>query len=146
MPADTQPWYADGLPFSCTQCGRCCGGGPGFVWVSKPEIEAIARFLEVSAAQFTEQHTRKSGWRRSLREQANWDCEFLQPDGAGRKVCTIYPVRPVQCRTWPFWKSNLESPQAWSEAGEGCPGIDKGLRHPLPVIQAALESNGTLPL
>ena len=24
-----EPWYADGLAFTCTQCGNCCTGGPG---------------------------------------------------------------------------------------------------------------------
>ena len=26
-------WYADGLRFTCTQCGNCCTGQPGFVWI-----------------------------------------------------------------------------------------------------------------
>jgi Fe-S-cluster containining protein len=144
--ATPAPWYADGLSFACTQCGRCCGGGPGNVWVSRAEVAAIAEYLGMSPEDFKNRHTRKCGWRRSLREQRNYDCEFLKPDGTGRKVCTIYPVRPVQCRTWPFWKSNLASPSDWADAGQNCPGINKGPRHPLPVIQTALTENGTLPL
>ena len=27
-----------------------------------------------------------------------------------RKSCSIYGVRPLQCRTWPFWPENLASP------------------------------------
>ena len=38
----TKPWYADGLRFACTQCGNCCTGEPGFVWVNDAEIAAIA--------------------------------------------------------------------------------------------------------
>ena len=31
-PADSGPWYADGLSFECTMCGNCCTGPPGAVW------------------------------------------------------------------------------------------------------------------
>ena len=37
-----------------------------------------------------------------------YDCVFLKEDPErGRKTCSIYPVRPLQCRTWPFWPENL---------------------------------------
>ena len=35
-------WYRDGLQFECTQCGNCCTGDPGYVWVTPEEIKAIA--------------------------------------------------------------------------------------------------------
>ncbi len=147
-PADAPaPWYADGLRFGCTQCGRCCGGAPGYVWVTDEEIERIAARLQLSADEFRERHTRKAaGWRRSLLELRNGDCEFLARDDAGKARCTIYEDRPVQCRTWPFWKSNVESLADWQTAAKGCPGIGKGEQHPLPVIEAALLRNGSLPL
>ncbi|MFM7740581.1 MAG: YkgJ family cysteine cluster protein, partial [Planctomycetota bacterium] len=28
-----EPWYKDGLRFQCSQCGDCCTGGAGYVWV-----------------------------------------------------------------------------------------------------------------
>ncbi len=37
-------------------------------------------------------------------------CIFL--DRSSNK-CGIYDVRPVQCRTYPFWPSLLESPDDW---------------------------------
>ncbi|MFG0333730.1 MAG: YkgJ family cysteine cluster protein, partial [Maioricimonas sp. JB049] len=63
------------------------------------------------------------GQRTSLREFANGDCTFF--DGRTRS-CTIYPARPVQCRTWPFWKSNLSSPEDWQQVGQSCPGVGNG--------------------
>ena len=68
----------------------------------------------------------------SLREIANGDCTFL--DGRTRR-CTIYPVRPAQCRTWPFWNSNLESPEAWDRAKSVCPGMGQGPLVPLQIIE-----------
>ena len=29
--AMSDPWYNDGLRFTCTRCGHCCTGEPGFV-------------------------------------------------------------------------------------------------------------------
>src|SRR5688572_15148747 len=42
------PWYADGLDFTCTQCGNCCGGAPGYVWLERDDIVRIAEFLKVT--------------------------------------------------------------------------------------------------
>ena len=40
-----QPWYDKGLRFSCSECGDCCTGAPGYVWVNKEEIAAIVGHL-----------------------------------------------------------------------------------------------------
>ena len=41
------PWYADGLRFECSQCGDCCTGEPGYVWVDEAEITAMAVEMEM---------------------------------------------------------------------------------------------------
>lgn len=129
----TEPcWYADGLAFACTQCGNCCTGAPGVVWVTEEEIHAIAADRGETYGEILIHHTRLVGSRRSLKEFANGDCTFF--DGATRR-CTIYSSRPVQCRTWPFWPSNLASPEAWERLKPGCPGIGQGNLVPLEVIE-----------
>src|SRR5688572_10802901 len=100
-------WYRDGLRFECTKCGRCCGGPSGFVWVTAVEIEAIAEHRNEPVAQTRVTFVHDVGPRRSLREKTNGDCVFYD-SSAG---CTIYPVRPRQCRTWPFWDSNTVTPE-----------------------------------
>jgi Fe-S-cluster containining protein len=126
------PWYADGLRFQCTQCGNCCSGEPGAVWLTEDEIQKIAAYRGVSIGEMRIHFTRLIAGRVSLREFANGDCVFL--DGQTRR-CTIYPVRPAQCRTWPFWNSNLESPEAWVQAATTCPGMGQGDLVQLEVIQ-----------
>ena len=42
-----EPWFKDGLRFKCTQCGDCCTGAPGYVWVNQEEIEALAREVKL---------------------------------------------------------------------------------------------------
>src|SRR5262249_16944213 len=60
--------------------------------------------------------------RRSLKEKPNGDCVFYD-----RKAgCTIYPVRPAQCRTWPFWESNTATPADWKRTQKTCPGAGRG--------------------
>ena len=118
----SEPWYQPGLRFECTQCGHCCTGDPGFVWVNEEEIAALAAFRGESVEQVTGLYTRAVERRRSLRERSNGDCVFYD-----RQLgCTVYPVRPRQCRTWPFWESNLETEGAWQETCAVCPGSGHG--------------------
>ena len=128
-----QPWYKDGLRFTCTQCGNCCTGFEGFVWVNEEEMQQIADYLGQPIGAMKIEHTRKVGRRVSLKEFGNGDCTFF--DGKTRG-CKIYPVRPRQCRTWPFWDSNLESPEAWQEARNLCPGAGQGNFFSLEQIEA----------
>jgi Fe-S-cluster containining protein len=127
-----EPWYKDGLRFTCTQCGNCCTGAPGVVWVNTEEVHQIAEYIGKSVGATRIEHTRRVGGQVSLKEFANGDCTFF--DGE-KRCCTIYPVRPRQCRTWPFWNSNLESPEEWESLKEGCPGVGKGAFVPLEEIE-----------
>ena len=131
-PDDSKPWFAPGLKFTCTQCGDCCTGEPGFIWVDDAEIKAIAEYRGVTVGEVRYQDSKIIGDQVSLREHANGDCVYLDPKTRG---CTIYPVRPIQCRTWPFWNSNLESPEAWESVCEVCPGAGQGTFVPLEKIQ-----------
>lgn len=115
-------WYRDGLRFTCTRCGACCTGEPGFVWVEDEHLRAIAEFRGESVEEVTRTYTKAARRGRSLREKLNGDCVFFDR-AAG---CTIYPVRPPQCRTWPFWESNVETAAAWKKTCEVCPGSGKG--------------------
>ncbi len=123
---DPAVWYADGLQFSCTQCGNCCTGAPGYVWLTLEDMERIAAHLKMPFDDFTRTYVRRVGQRFSLTEKMNYDCTFLTRDKKGKAGCMIYPVRPMQCRTWPFWTENLKSPGTWKNASEragGCPGM-----------------------
>lgn len=138
-PNDTE-WFARGgagepagLRFSCTMCGNCCTGPEGFVLVSDAEVSALAKRLGVGEAEFIERYTRVLPNGRSLIERethAGHDCVFLDRDAVpGQAVCGVYEDRPAQCRTWPFWPSNLEGERSWKRAGAICPGINRGTLH-----------------
>lgn len=144
----TEPWYADGLSFSCTQCGNCCTGGPGYVWISDDEIDRLAAFFKLDRETTIRRHCRVIGGRVSLKERRDergeYPCVFLTPreiireDGTKVTVrgCSIYEARPLQCRTWPFWDGNLEDEEAWKDTGERCPGLNRGRKYSLEQIEA----------
>ncbi|MEM8757023.1 MAG: YkgJ family cysteine cluster protein [Planctomycetota bacterium] len=119
-----------GLRFSCTRCGACCTGAPGYVCFSDDEADAMAAKLGLPRDQFLDRYTHNTPAGRSLTERRTrfgHDCVFLDRDAVpGKAVCSLYEARPAQCRTWPFWTSNLTSERAWLEAARGCPGIDRG--------------------
>jgi Fe-S-cluster containining protein len=106
------------------------------VWVTDGDLQKIADHLGKSIGEIRLMHTKRVGRRVSLNEFANGDCTFF--DGATRK-CTIYPVRPPQCRTWPFWNSNLESPETWDDLQPGCPGAGRGRLYTLGEIRARAD-------
>jgi Fe-S-cluster containining protein len=130
--ASEAPWYAGGLRFECTQCGDCCSGAEGYVWVNQEEIDALAAVKGMTAEAFERDYVHRVGIRRSLNERAGGDCVLLE---AGTRRCTAYEARPRQCRTWPFWRSNLASPAAWAEAAKACPGCNRGAIVPLDSIE-----------
>ena len=126
---EKEPWYAAGLAFECVQCGRCCAGPEeGYVYVTREEIDAIARHLGISPEKMRRKFVRRAGLRFSLIEKRGCnDCIFLKAASeGGAQTCRIYPVRPTQCRSWPFWPINLAGPDSWSRAATRCGGINRG--------------------
>lgn len=141
------PWYADGLKFTCTACGDCCTGGHGFVWLSDEEIGRMASHLKLSRAMFLKRHCRTVDGKISLSERRNkkgeYDCIFLKPhpDNPAARGCSIYPVRPTQCRTFPFWPENLTSEGVWEKVAQGCPGMNRGKAYSRKRIEALRDAD-----
>src|SRR5262245_772930 len=128
-----QPWYHAGLRFECTQCGDCCTGAPGYVWVNNEEIAAIAAVvMPEDPEKFEDLYVRRVGVRKSLKEYPDGACVFLDPV---KRNCTVYTARPRQCKTWPWWDSNLKSPATWKQTCEVCPGSGEGKLHQLGHIE-----------
>jgi hypothetical protein len=127
-----KPWYWAGLSFQCTACGKCCSGQPGYVWVDQEEIQRMAQAMQLTEEEFRKRYVRRVGSRYSLKEYPDGDCILLDPK---ERHCLVYAARPIQCRTWPFWSSNLKSPESWQETCEICPGAGKGSLYSLEQIE-----------
>ena len=126
-------WYANGLQFECTECGVCCSGSPGFVWIDAAEIAAMAEHLSMSIAEFESAYVRTVDGQKSLTERPDYDCVLLDRD---TRRCTVYDDRPTQCRTWPFWDSTLQRKSDWKATCRECPGAGKGKLYTLSEIES----------
>lgn len=131
-----EPWYRGGLQFTCSGCGNCCSGAPGYVWVTEPEVIQLAQANAMSVDAFREKFLRRVGDRESLIEYSDGDCIFLEPES---RQCSVYEARPTQCRTWPFWDSNIRSPISWQKTCELCPGAGQGKLYSLQQIEMARQ-------
>lgn len=134
QPTEDTPWYQSGLAFQCTGCSNCCSGPQtGYVWVDDQEILELANAAGYrdDLDTFERKFLRTVGARQSLVEYSDGDCIFLDPT---TRRCSVYQARPKQCRSWPFWKENLKSPQAWASTAKGCPGCNRGKLYSLPEI------------
>ncbi len=135
--ADAAPWYADGLRFECTACGKCCvnhGEGFEYVYSTRKERRAIAARLELSLKRFEKEYCEQAGADLSFKSK-DQACIFLQ-DGQ----CSIYELRPVQCRTFPFWRELLEDEATWErDVADFCPGVGQGPVHDINAIRATMR-------
>ena len=134
--ASKDKWYNQGLKFSCKGCGKCCGGAPGYVWIDNTEITTISKHLKIEEKDFIKKYTRRIVYRISLKEQDNYDCIFLRDN-----KCMIYPVRPIQCQSYPWWDCNLKSQQSWDDAARTCKGMrdKKGKLYSKEEIQKIIQ-------
>jgi len=100
------------------------------VWVKPEEAGAIAKHLRITLDDFYDSYTRRVAQRVSLTEQSNGDCVMLDTTR-----CRIYSLRPVQCRTYPFWPWNLDAPSDWAALTNECPGVNTGKLHTYEEIE-----------
>jgi len=109
---------------ACKTCsGKCCRGFTGYVWISRVELEKMARTRKLDLASFSTQYVRQVQGRLSLQEQfinGEHICCFFDPIEC---QCTIYQSRPNQCRTFPFWDQFKTNPQ---DLFLECPGTSWG--------------------
>ena len=122
------------MRFGCLRCGDCCRGEPGFVWIKPEEIEAAAKHLGIEVREFHRRFVRRAFGCLSLTELEDGDCIMWSAKG-----CKMYPVRPSQCRTFPFWREYVESPTAWEGAHKRCPGVGTGKLYPVEEIRQRLK-------
>ena len=131
------PWYVQGLQFECQpDCGACCTNHEdyAYVYIQSEEANRLAEFLELELEEFLERYAAVDDDELILRMDQP-ECPFL--DGTH---CTVYPVRPAQCSTFPFWVENLKTRRAWRRVARFCPGIDRGEVYDLPTIRQQLAS------
>lgn len=132
--ADRSYFFDQGIRFECQRCGACCTGSPGYVYVNQDEIRIIAGCLGISLEELVRDYLCPFGGSYSVMEHEDGRC-FFYDNG-----CAIHPVRPLQCRTYPFWFEALRSEKKWHRLRKECPGIGCGKRYSKEEILDILES------
>lgn len=121
-----EPGYP--FTFQCQRSGNCCSVPGGVVKVSGPELVAIAEFLGLAPSIVRARYFQRGN--DLLRDVPGTSrCVFLKegksPGGGPRATCSIHPVRPEQCRQWPFWPGLKEDPELLEHALRMCPGMHR---------------------
>ena len=113
-------FFHGGLRFACRRCGACCLIS-GRVALSEDDISALACACEMNQRVFLDMFTCTDEIGLTLKERDDGSCVFYE------NGCAVYDARPKQCRTWPFWHSNLRREKSWQEAADLCAGIGSGI-------------------
>jgi len=143
------PFYAGGLRFSCQRCSACCRFESGYVYLSRQDVSLLRTALDMPYDKFIEKYCRwVPEWngksRLSLKEKRNYDCIFWSKEhGEG---CRVYKERPLQCRTFPFWPSIMESKDNWEMTAQDCPGTGEGELHSRDSIEKMLAKRRMEPI
>lgn len=109
-------------PSACDSCsGNCCIGESGYIWITKTEIENLAQHLNKTIEEVRLKYLKRIGYKFSIIEnqlsESNYACVFFDLE---KRQCSIYEVRPKQCRTFPFWDYFKKNEK---EVYEECPAI-----------------------
>jgi Fe-S-cluster containining protein len=134
-----RPYFFDqGIYFECRRCGACCTGDPGIVYADKDEAMRIAKYLYMEFSFFADTYLYPLRAGYGIREHPDGRCFFYDSG------CVIYPVRPHQCRTYPFWFENLRSVKKWKPVCKACQGIGNGAFYSkekiLKIIHATMKA------
>ena len=116
-----------GIKFQCQGSSNCCvsRGKYGFVYLSKKDLSRFSNFFNISISSFKKKYCEFTQDYLHLKElNINGNCIFLD-----KKKCSVYSARPTQCRSWPFWKENLNAKKWNDEIINFCPGIGKGKKY-----------------
>jgi Fe-S-cluster containining protein len=113
-------------------------GGGYYVFLNEREAEEIRVYLKLSRSWYRRRYLSRlpdgdlvASW------QGDGRCVFLDARGE----CGIYPVRPVQCRTYPFWPEIVSRQRDWRRESRRCEGINRGGEVPVTRIKELLVTD-----
>ena len=147
--SEKSQFYAQGLRFSCKRCSACCRFDAGYVFLSRKDTSSLCAALNMQYEEFLDVYCRwvpgeQGKSQLSLKEKQDYDCIFWSAEqGEG---CLVYETRPLQCRTFPFWDSVMNSKKSWKLTAGNCPGMDQGEIHSQDSIRKMLAQRQLEPI
>ena len=110
--------------FRCLKCGICCGDTKEkdrHVLLLRTEAKQIAKATSQPILHFTVEIKDRFPYSYEMKKREDGKCVFLE-----NERCTIYPLRPLICRFYPFELKVLHDQKYTFLYTEECPGINKG--------------------
>ena len=102
------------------------------MFLTEPESEVIRHRLQLSRGWFRRRYLQRlEEGELVLASGKGGRCIFLGDNGQ----CRVYTVRPVQCRTYPFWPELAGNARAWNSEARRCEGVNQGKVIPVTTIR-----------
>jgi Fe-S-cluster containining protein len=134
MTAGKKWWEKESPRFECQpDCFKCCAK-PGIVYFDKSSIENASKITNLSTMHFKKEFLKRDDGQWIHEVKDGNPCAFLTLEG-----CSIHFGKPIQCRSYPFWRENMTSKSMWKLVGSFCPGIDSGPHIAVATIRNFLE-------
>jgi Fe-S-cluster containining protein len=113
------------------------GEGFEYVYSTRKERSALAEHFGLTLRAFEARYCERIEGHLTFKSR-DGGCVFLE---GGR--CSVYTLRPQQCRTFPFWPELLVSEDTWKrDVASFCPGVGQGPLRDANAIRAALHEDG----
>jgi Fe-S-cluster containining protein len=121
--------------FQCQSgCTNCCTQ-QGEVYLAAGDVDRIATYFGLTRRKFLSRYCEKDAeGDLRLSTPPGKHCHFLTATG-----CSIHEVKPLQCRTFPFWPEHVTNKRAWKNLKRYCPGIGVGPVLPLEGVRAEAQ-------
>jgi Fe-S-cluster containining protein len=117
--------YPSNVGFDCNRCGLCCGDTKEktrHILLLESEANSISTETSLPKQEFTEQITDRKPYCYEMKKPKDGKCFFLKDN-----QCSIYPLRPLICRFYPFELKFSEDKRTHVfDFTVECPGINKG--------------------
>ncbi len=116
--------YPFAVRFQCVKCGICCGDTKEktrHILLLTAEAAQIAAATSQPISEFTVDIKDKAPYRYEMKKAKDGKCVFLE-----NNCCTIYALRPLICRFYPFELKIADSGKYTFLYTSECSGINKG--------------------
>ena len=116
--------YPDAVRFQCINCGKCCGDTKEktrHILLLRTEAEQIAMATLQPISEFTVAIKDKAPYSYEMKKTEDGKCVFLE-----NNCCTIYTVRPLICKFYPFELKITDRGKYTFLYTPECSGINKG--------------------
>ena len=112
------------IHFECSRCALCCRDTENrsrTILLLRREAEKISGKIQKSIVEFAERKEGVEPYVYVMRKTSDGKCVFLKDN-----LCTIYEMRPLICKFYPFKLDNLGNHKYVFNYTQECPGIGSG--------------------